>query len=314
MLRRILEIAEDGQYLSVDRGFLVVRRGDEVRGRIPLDDIGALIGNAHGLVYSGNALAALAARGTPTVVCGSNHSPVALVWPVDQHYEQAGRIAIQLEATLPARKRVWRQIVRQKILQQAAVLRLCGAAYLPLERLVAKVRPGDPSNIEAQAARHYWRALLGKEFRRDVDGGGVNALLNYGYAVLRSAVARAVVASGFHPSIGLFHRNPKNSFQLVDDLMEPFRPMVDAGVRTLWEAGSRDVDAQTKRSLASLMYRDRRTGGEAAPLVRCIELTVISLGSALTDAKACISFPEVLAEDVSDEPQKESSGDSQAVA
>lgn len=302
MLRRTLEVADDGQFLSVDRGFLVVRKGDEVRGKVPLADIGALIGNAHGLVYTGNALIALAARGAPTIVCGSNHNPVAVVWPVDQHYEQAARISSQIAASLPTRKRLWRQIVQRKILEQAALLKALRKRYRHLERLTSRVRPGDPSNIEAQAAKFYWRALFGEKFRRDVDGDGINSLLNYGYAVLRSAVARATIAAGLHPSIGLFHRNPRNAFQLVDDLMEPFRPYLDGAVYRLLEAGACEVDKEVKRRLAMSLYREQRTEAGMTPLVRCIDLTVASVCGALTDARSSLVFPEPLDEGFLDDP------------
>jgi CRISPR-associated protein Cas1 len=306
MLRRTLEVAGDGQYLSVDRGFFVVRKGDEVRGRIPLADIGALIGNAHGLVYTANALIALATRGAPTVVCGSNHNPVAVVWPVDQHYEQAARFSAQVEATLPTRKRLWRQIIQRKIIEQAALLKALGKRFLNLQRMVGRVKPGDPSNIEAQAAKHYWRALFGGEFRRDVDGDGLNSLLNYGYAVLRSAVARATVAAGLHPSIGLFHRNPRNTFQLVDDLMEPFRPSIDGMVYMLYKAGAREVDKEVKRQLASSLYRDRRMDAATTPLTRCIELTVASVCGALQDPRSAIAFPDPVDESFLNDSETES--------
>jgi len=314
MLRRILEVADDDQYLSVDRGFLVVRKGDEVRGRIPLDDIGALIGNAHGLVYSGNALTALATRGTPTVVCGSNHNPVALVWPVEQHYEQAARMAAQIGATLPTRKRLWKQIVQRKIREQASLLKLLGKTHLQMERLAVRVKPGDPSNLEAQAAKLYWKNLFGKEFRRDPDDGGQNSMLNYGYAVLRSGVARAVVATGLHPSMGLFHRNPRNAFQLVDDLMEPFRPSIDAIVHMLWDAGVREVDRESKRTLALTLYRDRQMAGNSTPLVRCIELTVMSLCGALEDAAMSIEFPELMREEFLNGPDEAESPEDEVAA
>jgi CRISP-associated protein Cas1 len=157
---------------------------------------------------------------------------------------------------------------------------------------VSRVRSGDPSNIEAQAAKHYWRSLFGKGFARDPDGDGLNSLLNYGYAVLRAATARAVVATGLHPSLGVFHRNPRNSFQLVDDLMEPYRPVIDGAVHELWERGSRNVTKDEKRSLAMLMYRDRVIDGSNTPLSRCIELTASSFATALEDPKSELQFPD----------------------
>ena len=292
MLRRIVEVAENDRYLSVDRGFLIVRERKEIRGQVPLDDIGVLIGNAHGLTYSGNALCALAQRGTPVLLCGSNHRPVALVWPLDQHYEQAARFKAQIAATKPTCKRLWKALVQRKIEEQAALLFCVGKPHRLLQRLLSRVRSGDPSNIEAQAAKHYWRSLFGKEFSRDPDGDGLNSLLNYGYAILRAATARAVVATGLHPSLGVFHRNPRNSFQLVDDLMEPNRPVVDGAVRELWKCGSREVAKNEKRRLAMLMYRDRVFDRSNTPLSRCIELTAASFAAALEDPKSELQFPD----------------------
>ena len=119
---RIVEVAEDGRHLSLSRGFLVVRAEGEELGRVPLDDIGALVANAHGLTYSNNLLLALCERNVPVVLCGPNHAPQALVWPVEGHHAQAQRMRAQLAATRPTAKRLWRQMVREKVLQQAAVL------------------------------------------------------------------------------------------------------------------------------------------------------------------------------------------------
>jgi CRISPR-associated protein Cas1 len=297
MLRRIVEIAENDRYLSVDRGFLVVRSGEDVFGRVPLDDIGVLIGNAHGLTYSGNALAALAERGAPVLLCGSNHRPTALVWPLVQHHEQAGRFKAQIAVSRPTCKRLWKELVQQKILEQAAVLRALGRTFKVVERLSMRVRAGDPSNIEAQAAKYYWRALFGKSFSRDVDGAGINSLLNYGYAVLRAATARAVVATGLHPSLGVFHKNPRNSFQLVDDLMEPYRPVVDIVVHQLWSCGIHDVTPDSKRQLAMAMYRDRAFQNSTTPVCRCIELTAASFAAALDNPRARVLFPDTISVD-----------------
>lgn len=206
MLGRIVEVSNDKRHLSVYRGFMLVHSTGEDRkevGRVPLDDIAALIANAHGLSYTNNLLVALAERGAPFVLCGANHNVVGMLWPIDGHHQQAHRFEAQIACTLPTRKKLWAAIIKSKLLNQAAVLQATGAAHAPVQALAKKVRSGDPDNLEAQGARKYWGLLMGSLFRRDQQADGVNALLNYGYTVLRAATARAVVAAGLHPSLGV---------------------------------------------------------------------------------------------------------------
>lgn len=294
MLGRIVEVAEDNRYLSISRGFLVISQHGEECARTPINDIGALIGNANGLVFSNNVLTALAERGAPIVLCARNHRPSAVVWPIDSHHLQARRISVQASLSRPSKKRLWQQLIRRKILRQALTLESAGRPHKVVKRLAGKVRSGDTQNIEAQAARHYWRLLFGPEFRRDVDESGVNALLNYGYAILRAATARAVVSTGLHPSLGIFHRNAQNSFQLVDDVMEPYRPIVDAAVLGLKRRETTQINSSTKRDLALLMYRDFCTISGVSPLIRCIEETTLSLSRSFDNPRTEISFPDKL--------------------
>lgn len=288
---RIVELAKDDRYVSVSRGFLVVSERGAERGRVPLDDLAALIGNAHGLVFSNNVLTALAERGVPVVICSRNHRPAAVVWPLDNHFQQGGRILAQAAARRPVKKRLWQLIVQRKVQEQASVLEACGRSFEVVRRLSRSVRSGDPENLEAQAARHYWRLLFGKDFRRDPDEDGVNSMLNYGYAVLRATTARAVVAAGLHPSLGVFHRSAENAFQLVDDVMEAYRPCVDAMVIGLYEGGAKSVDKIAKRQLALLMYRDCDTSAGRTPLCRCIEMTALSLARCFEGAAHDLEFP-----------------------
>lgn len=249
---RIIEIATDGRYLAVDRGFMTVSdKGAEI-ARIPLDDIAAVIGNAHGLTWSNKLMVELARRNAALVICGANHNPVAFLWAVDGFHQQAARMDAQIAATGPKGKQIWKQIVQVKIAQQANVLEAVGQPTAPLQALVAKVRSGDPDNIEAQAARRYWTLLLGPDFRRDRDAAGANSLLNYGYMIIRSAVARAILSAGLHPGIPVHHKNANNPLRLADDLMEPFRPFVDCAVFHLLRNGMDTVTPETKRILAGL--------------------------------------------------------------
>lgn len=277
MIGRIVEIAGDGRYVSLERGFLIVsHRGEEV-GRTPIDDVAALIGNAHGLSYSNNLLVALAERGCPFVLCGAQHRPVGILWPIDGHHRQAARMDAQLRASAPLRKRIWKQVVQCKIAMQAAALGLFDGPQPPLRRWIGKVRVGDPGNVEGQAARTYWPLMFGRGFRRDQDGAEMNALLNYGYTVLRATVARHLIAAGLHPGIPIHHANEGNPMRLVDDLMEPFRPLVDAWVRRLRDAGTVDVDAGSKRTLALLPTRTLRSPQGNSPVTLAIQRVCVSL-------------------------------------
>ncbi|MCB1865216.1 MAG: type II CRISPR-associated endonuclease Cas1 [Chromatiales bacterium] len=277
MIGRVVEVAGAGRYLSLDRGFLVVNHGGGEVARTPIDDIAALIGNGHGLSYSNNLLVALAERGCPFVLCGANHRPVAMLWPVESHHRQAARMDAQLAASLPMRKRLWKQVVQAKIGMQAAVVDLFDGPPAPLLRMVRAVRAGDPSNVEGQAARLYWSQLFGGDFRRRRHGGDQNLLLNYGYTILRATVARQLMAAGLHPGIPLHHANEGNSMRLVDDLMEPFRPLVDAWVRRLWDGGQRDLTPLVKRALARLPVRSLHVVQGVSPVTIVIQRLCVSL-------------------------------------
>jgi CRISPR-associated protein Cas1 len=253
---RIVDIATDGRHLSAFRGFLIVSEERTEVGRIPLDDVAAVIVHAHGVTWSTNLVVALAERGAPVVLCAANHSPVAVCLPVEGHHAQNAHFRAQWEAPRPLSKQLWRRIVVAKIRWQAAVLEAHGGDAAAFDLLARKVGSGDPENVEAQAARRYWPLLMGRDFRRDRAAGGANGLLNYGYTVMRALVARAVVASGLHPSIGIHHANRGNAFALADDLIEPFRPLVDSLTLRLLAGGVETVTPAAKRAFAGLIALD----------------------------------------------------------
>lgn len=166
-----------------------------------------------------------------------------------------------------SRKRLWRRIVVAKIAMQGSLLEARGIDEGSSFAFIARrVKSGDPENLEAQAARRYWPLLMGKAFRRDRDVGGANALLNYGYAIMRATVARAIVAAGLHPTVGIQHSNRGNAFALADDLVEPFRPLVDALVVAMVAEGIEALDPACKRRMARLIAFDLRIAGEASPV------------------------------------------------
>jgi CRISPR-associated protein Cas1 len=291
MVGRVVEIATDGRHLSIFRGFLVVGERGEEMGRVALDEIAAVVANAHGLTYTNNALVELSARGIPVVLCGANHMPAAIVWPVDGHHAQTGRMNDQISASLPLKKRLWAQLVRAKIQAQGAALAAVGAPYGGFQLLSRKVRSGDPDNVEAEAARRYWPLMFGADFRRDRDSAGANALLNYGYAVLRAGIARAVMASGLHPGFGLMHSNRSNPMVLIDDLMEPFRPVVDREVHRLFRSGARELDPNTKAALARIMIVDLPTPAGLSPVMVCAERLAQSLARSFAGDANSLDLP-----------------------
>lgn len=294
MLARIVEIADDNRHLHASRGFMVVKQTDGERkqlGQIPLDDIAAVIGNAHGLSYTNNLLVALTERGAPFVLCGANHNAVGMVWPIDCNYQQAKRMDAQLAASKPMKKRLWADIVKAKLRQQGAVLEAAGLPVAPLSALVGKVRSGDPENLEAQGARRYWRLLFGADFRRDREADDINVLFNYGYTILRAATARAVIAAGLHPTISLQHSNSGNPMRLVDDLMEPFRPVVDWRIWQLQNQGKAELTSETKRELVNVLYADMRTVAGVTPVFACIQRLVTSLAQVFLKERDSLEFP-----------------------
>ncbi|MDR3526613.1 MAG: type II CRISPR-associated endonuclease Cas1 [Rhizomicrobium sp.] len=236
----------------------------------------------------------LSERGVAVVLCGPNHMPLAWVWPLDGHHVQALRMRHQLEADEPLRKRLWQVLVRAKIVQQGAVLKRFGKEDGAFEMLARKVRSGDPENVEAQAARRYWSLLMGDEFRRDRQSGGTNAMLNYGYTVLRAGVARAITSTGLHPSIGLHHSNRGNPMCLIDDVMEPFRPLVDYLVVRLVANGEDDVTPSVKGNLALALSLDMATARGTTPVSTCLERLSISLATAFETGKPELDLPQPL--------------------
>ncbi len=278
---RIVDIATDGLHLSLHRGFLLVERGRAEVGRVALDDVHALIVHAHGITWTGNIVAALAERGAPIVYCNASHAPVAVTLPLDGHHAQNGRMQAQIAASGPLMKQLWRRIVSAKIQMQGALLSargIAGAEAFPL--MARRVTSGDKENLEAQAARRYWPLLLGADFRRNRDAGDVNALLNYGYAVMRATCARAIVAAGLHPTLGIQRSNRGNAFALADDLIEPFRPLVDALAESMMRDGISGLDPVQKRRFVRLIAFDLRIAGETSP----VTIAAVRLAQSLAKA------------------------------
>lgn len=265
MINRILDFSEAPARLRVRVAQLVVHRDGQPDVSMPLADLAVVLVAHPQVTYSQAVLAGLATAGGVFVACDGRNLPVGMMLPLAAHHTQTERFAAQARAALPVLKRLWRQIVRAKIEAQAALLLELHGDDFGLKALVPRVRSGDPSNVEARAARRYWPTVFGdKKFRRRREAKDHNVLLNYGYAVLRAIVARAVCAAGLHPSLGIHHHNRYNAFCLADDLMEPFRPAVDHAVADYAKTnpGQCELNTVAKHNIITELTGRYAMGGE----------------------------------------------------
>lgn len=225
-MNRIVDLSEMPARVSVHEGRLRIE-SSETRLDLHIPDLAVVVFGLAPAHVTLPALSALTSQGVSVVVGGRGGMPVGLLLPIGGHSHTGERIAAQVAAPRPLLKRAWTAVVKAKLRAQARALDVVGGNGDPVRALIPLVRSGDPSNVEAQGAIKYWRRLFGKDFRRDRNLPGENQLLNYGYGVVRAIVGRSVCAAGLHPSISLHHRHRGNAYALVDDLIEPFRPIVD---------------------------------------------------------------------------------------
>jgi len=299
MVTQIVEISEDGYHLSKYRGFMRVKKGDIEAGRVPLDDITALILSAHQITLSKTLIVELAERKAPIVTCGKTYHPLALTLSYDNHYDQTGILWMQIDCSKPFAKRLWKSIVIEKITNQKRILEYfepSSPILAELNILAQRVKSGDPENMEAQAARRYWMALMGSDFRRDFQTGLENALLNYGYSVLRAATARAVCSAGLTPALGIHHHNRKNPFALVDDLMEPFRPLVDKTVHAILEnndQGETDLTPELKRQLTCILDLDVTLKKGNSTVMNALHRLAQTFVTSLQEKQNVLEFPKL---------------------
>ncbi len=298
LLRKTIEVATPGTRLSVAHRQLVIERPDQPKATLPIEDLGVVVVDDIRATYTQAVFIDLLEAGATVMVTGRDHLPAGMMLPLDAHHVQTERHLAQVEASGPTKKRIWQTLIRTKIALQAEVLRTFVDDDGGLAPMSRRVRSGDPDNLEAQAAQRYWPRLFGSEFRRERSAEGINALLNYGYAVVRAATARAVVASGLIPSLGVFHRNRGNPFCLADDLLEAYRPFVDWRVRLLRDQGDEaalSLDHRPTRSaLLSVFNETVVVDGRRLPFLLAIESGAASLCRVLTGGAKGLALPEGL--------------------
>lgn len=295
MLKKTVEFSTPGTRLSVALKQLVIERPDHPKATLPIEDLGVVIIDDARACYTQAVFIELLDAGATVMVTGRNHLPIGMMLPLDAHHVQTERHRAQVDAGEPLKKRLWQALVAAKIALQGDALAAFNGADGGLGPMSRRVKSGDTDNLEAQAAQRYWPLLFGKEFRRDRDADGVNALLNYGYAVVRAAAARAIVASGLIPSLGVFHKNRSNPFCLADDLFEPYRPYVDWRVKRIaLEAGDKALDLDDRSLRAALLTLFNETilvNQRRMPLLIGVQMSAASLARALTGGDRTLALP-----------------------
>ncbi|MBI3436561.1 MAG: type II CRISPR-associated endonuclease Cas1 [Proteobacteria bacterium] len=307
MIKKTVEIATAGTRLSISHRQLVIERPDEDKRTLACEDIGVLVVDHPQTSYTQAVFTTLLEEGAAVVLCGPNHLPAGLLLPLDAHTTQTERHRAQAEAGDGVKNRAWQLIVAAKLRQQGAVLSHFMGSDAGLSEIARRVRSGDPDNLEAMAAQRYWPRLFGPDFRRFRDGPPPNNLLNYGYAVVRAAIARAIAAAGLIPTLGVHHRNRGNPFCLADDLMEPYRPYVDWRVKGMLAgaAAPADLDRPTKAALLSLFNETIVVGGRRSPLVLALHASAASLCRMLTEEGKELVLPDGLPVGPDDEEPRE---------
>ena len=294
-MNRIIDVCQESARLSCKLDNLVIEAGDE-NVAIPFKDIAALVLSNQQVLITQPVLSSLSRHNIVLVICDERHMPCGMILPLFSHYAQTQVFEIQASLSAPSKKRVWRSLIIAKIMAQAKVLALIHGEDFGLCRMAQEVKSGDTTNVEGKAARRYWISLFHPNFKRDYQSADENAMLNYGYALVRGLVARALCASGLHPCLGVHHHHRSNPFALADDFIEPLRPFVDYQV---WRwASANDVREGLSREAKAFLlskFVDRHSmGGKYRTLFTGLNQMASSFAKVCRGEQADISIPSPL--------------------
>lgn len=305
MIKRTLYFGNPA-YLSLKLKQLVVRlpqddgeekSENEIKRTVPIEDLGVIILDHKQITITQALLAELMDNNCAVITCDSQRLPTGLFLPLAGNTVQNERFRLQIDASLPLKKQLWQQTIEAKIRNQAAMLSYTtGEVHKNMMKWSDSVKSGDTENMEARAAVYYWKTLFPDNpyFVRDHEGCGANALLNYGYAILRAIVARALVASGLLPTLGIHHHNRYNAYCLADDIMEPYRPYVDKVVfDILSEDDESDITTDIKIKLLNIPVVEVNIGGRRSPLMVAVSHTTSSLVKCFRGESRRLIYPEM---------------------
>lgn len=285
MIKRVIDISKRS-YLHILNSQLIIEQQQEIIASIPVEDIGVLILDHPAITLTTQVIVLCQENKIIIVYTNRQHLPCGITMPIFEGNSLHSRyIKKQTTISQGTKCKIWRDIIKQKITQQAITLEKFSIQAELLRKMVSQVNSGDKSNIEAQAAIHYWKKLIPQPFTRDPHQEGINALLNYGYAILRASIARAICGAGLHPTIGIFHRSQYNDFCLADDLMEPFRPWVDFLVVEYCQQLSRnlsvEINQKFKKVILQLPALQVSYKNRSLPLMTTLNLLMVDYRNAI---------------------------------
>ncbi|WP_415060955.1 type II CRISPR-associated endonuclease Cas1 [Flavobacterium sp.] len=282
--------------LKDEQMYIMEPSTNEMKGKVPVEDLGLLMLDHFQITISHQLIQKMMGNNVVVISCDAHHLPHGIMLPLYGHTQHSDRVKDQLQATEPLKKQLWKQTIEAKIENQKQVLKRLGNFYEPMDFYLQNIKSGDSTNMEGIAAQHYWKYLISLDFLRERFGDSPNQFFNFGYSVLRSIVARAIVETGLLPVLGIFHKNKYNPYCLADDLMEPYRPFVDTLVMN-WLAKNPETEELTKEFKAHLLQiatKDVQIDGKTRPLLIAVKTTVSSLYKCYNGEKRQISFPAFL--------------------
>ncbi len=294
MVKRTLYFGNPA-YLSYKNRQLIIDKPDSDDTKsIPVEDIGVMVLDNYQITITHKLIQALQDNLTVIISCNNSHMPASIMLPINGHHVMTERMRKQIDTSLPLKKQLWKQTIEAKIGNQANLLKRLEKDYTRLEWLKERIDPGDPKNTEGRAAAYYWKELFGEDFLRVPEGESPNNILNYSYAIVRAIVARGLVSSGMHPSFGIFHSNRYNMYCLADDIMEPYRPIVDELAYEIHLTGrvNEDLTPEIKRDILQLITKDVIIDGVRSPLMVAVSRTTNSLFECYEGIRRKIIYPE----------------------
>lgn len=297
MIKRTLHFGNPAYLSKRDKQLVIKLLNEDGERSVPIEDIGVVILDHQQITISHGALMELVRNNAAVITCNETHHPTGLLMPLDGHSQQSEKFRAQIDASLPLKKQLWQQTIQAKICNQYAVLKQLGVEADNMLYWSKNVKSGDSENHEGRAAAFYWAHIFPAEmdFRRERSGEPPNNLLNYGYAILRAIVARALVSSGLLPTLGIHHSNKYNAYCLADDIMEPYRPYVDRVVLEIMQSGDdySELTTDLKRKLLSIPQLDIHLDGETSPLLVGMSRTTASLARCFEGLSRKIIYPEL---------------------